>query len=182
MQEAAIIKFRINGKEYSLEQSMNIHDFLSRIGIVIPKACHVAGKTNGGRCKVCLVEINDELATSCNNDIKNDMDILTHSHKAIEARAWAINFLISHHPALCHSCHKMGDCRLAEAFMISGKKIEKCFKPSGTHTDIKQISSDIQLDYSKCIYCGQCDDITTINHQTVESCPTGALEKVNGDE
>ena len=175
MQENKTISFFINNIKYSSNKRITVWEYLQSIDIEIPKVCHIENHTCGGRCKVCAVEINDIITSSCNTYIENNINIVTHSHDAIQARLWATRFLLSHHPAYCHSCYKIGECKLAIAFMLVGKNTHLRYKPLKIEHNIKTLSNILKLDYSLCVYCGLCDDENAINETTKNLCPTGAL-------
>ena len=63
----------IDGKKVKVEKGISIWEAVRRIGIEIPTLCFHPDLEVKGRCRVCLVEVNGKLMTSCDNKVAERM-------------------------------------------------------------------------------------------------------------
>lgn len=154
----------INGKKVEAG-NMTILELAVREGIEIPTLCYKKEFGPEGRCRICVVEADGKLVTSCNTMIREGMNIITDSERAIksrnitkrliEQRERRINPVIIDEPiiydtskcVLCKSCVKVCEkiqCvnSICEANRSIKTKIENPF--------------DYDAENSPCTFCGQC--------------------------
>ncbi|MFA6032858.1 MAG: FAD-dependent oxidoreductase, partial [Myxococcota bacterium] len=99
----ATVKIRINGSEYTADNSRTILQVARDNGIAIPTLCHDPRLPPYGSCLVCVVEARhmNRLIMSCTQPVAEGMDIWTHSPQAVSARKAALEMLLSNHWADC---------------------------------------------------------------------------------
>ena len=59
------MKIKLNGKETEIENKEPLFDFLRKTGQHIPGMCKHVGMDPFGSCRLCLVEVNNNIMPSC---------------------------------------------------------------------------------------------------------------------
>ena len=57
----------IDNKKIECEKGKTILEVLKQLGIEIPTLCYHPDLKPEGRCRICLVEVDGKLKTSCDN-------------------------------------------------------------------------------------------------------------------
>ncbi len=71
----------INGQSHPFPEGLTINQALGRIGLAVPTLCNDDRIAPYGSCRLCTVEVKGMggLATACNTQLRDGMEILTHS-------------------------------------------------------------------------------------------------------
>lgn len=149
------MNINIDGKAYVVQAGDTVLAVCQRHGIAIPTLCHDKRLNPTGSCRLCLVEANGHLDTSCTVLVKEGMTVQTKTEKVIEARRQVLDLLFSNHPNDCLNCKKSGDCKLQDycyeydvkAGSFIGDKKKQALDTSNHFYD---------FDPQKCILCGKC--------------------------
>ncbi len=117
-----MVKIKIDGVEYEVDEKKNLIDATKEVGVEIPYFCYHPALSIVGMCRMCLIEIEGvpRLQAACNTPVKEGMGIVTKSDRVIEARAGTMEFLLANHPLDCPVCDKAGECRLQNNAFGSG--------------------------------------------------------------
>lgn len=147
----------VNDNPVKAEAGETILTLLKREGINIPTLCHIEGLTPTGACRICVVELADagRLVPGCSFLVYDNMKILTHSTKAINARKTIIELLLSNHPDDCLYCVRQGNCELSKLAQEYGVR-QRGQKTLNRISSIDISSPAIIRDSNKCILCGKC--------------------------
>lgn len=154
----------INGRKVEAGD-MTILELASREGIEIPTLCCKKEFGPEGRCRICVVEADNKLVTSCNTRIKDGMVITTDSERAlksrnitkrlIEQRERRIKPVIIDEPII----YDTSKCVLCKACVKVCEKIQCvnsiCEANRSTKTKIEN-PFDYDAENSPCTFCGQC--------------------------
>jgi iron-hydrogenase subunit alpha len=159
------VKIIVNGKETIIkDDSRNLLEALRDIGIEIPNLCYLSETSIYGACRMCLVEIDGQIMTSCSIKPYEGMNVRTHTPEIYEMRRGILELILASHNRDCTTCERNGNCKLqryAEEFGIRKIRFDKLDK-----SNIIDYSSIIIRDNSKCILCGDCvrvcDEIQSI--------------------
>ena len=84
-----MIKIKIEGIEYEVQEGLTILEAAKACGYEIPSLCAFNhGECNQGSCRVCLVEATGArgLVASCVYPVSDGMEIRISTPKAVEAR------------------------------------------------------------------------------------------------
>lgn len=165
--DAAMIDITINHQNIKVPEGITILEAAHEAGTIIPTLCHLdlhdikmVNKT--ASCRVCMVELVDarnnrnKLVPACVTTVSKDMEVLTHTMRAISARRMSVELLLSNHPNECFTCPRNRECELqALAAELGVRQI----RWEGERMDYpKDTSSDaIVKDANKCIYCRRCE-------------------------
>lgn len=115
------MKIKINKKEYEAKEGETILGACRRNGTKIPTLCSLP-KFHEGACRICVVESNGKLMTSCNTKICEGMEILTESENVSKARRINLELLWADHAGKCVKCKKNQRCELQN--LATDEKIE----------------------------------------------------------
>ena len=154
----AKVNIKIEGQNYQVEEGLTILEAARECGYEIPSLCTFNhGECSLASCRVCLVEVTGArgLVASCVYPISEGMEIKINTPKAVEARRFSVELLLSNHTMECLQCEKAEHCELLHVANVTGARPEK-YVGKKTPTTIDQISSSIIRDTSKCILCGRC--------------------------
>ena len=154
----AKVNIKIEGQAYQVEEGLTILEAARECGYEIPSLCAFNhGECSLASCRVCLVEATGArgLVASCVYPVNEGMEIKINTPKAVEARRFSVELLLSNHSMECQQCEKNGKCELLHVAKITGARPEK-FLGSKTPVTVDQLTPAIIRDTSKCILCGRC--------------------------
>ena len=142
----------INNKKVKCKKGETILKVLAQQGIEIPTLCYHPDLKPIGRCRLCLVEVDGKLTTSCNTKIKTGMNIITDSKKALDARRLNTELILGHHIEECSIEPDKHDlCSIARNLGLTEIRFKEL-----TKKEIDTSNSCIVIDHNKCILCGRC--------------------------
>ena len=154
----AKVNIKIEGQAYQVEEGLTILEAARECGYEIPSLCAFNhGECSLASCRVCLVEATGArgLVASCVYPVAEGMEIKINTPKAVEARRFSVELLLSNHSMECQQCEKNGKCELLHVAKITGARPEK-FLGAKTPVTVDQLTPAIIRDTSKCILCGRC--------------------------
>jgi NADP-reducing hydrogenase subunit HndD len=151
--KTGLLKIEINGKPHETSHEYLL-PALEEAGFVIPKLCSHPDFLPFANCRLCVVEVNGKIKTSCNTEITEGMAVRTDTEQVIEARRHNMELILSNHPLDCDYCYKNMRCEL----QTLAEKITKNTRYSGEQRKIAkdESSSAVTRDTEKCILCGRC--------------------------
>lgn len=154
-----MVNITINNIPVTVQKGTTIMEACKEAKMPVPSLCYLKGINEIGACRVCVVEVKgiERLVTSCNNVVKEGMEILTNSPKVREARRINIKMILSQHNCFCPTCVRSGNCQLQK---IAGE-LEFGTGSYPQHITYNTWPSDFPLirDESKCIKCMRCIQI-----------------------
>ena len=154
----AKVNIKIEGQAYQVEEGLTILEAASQCGYEIPTLCAFNhGECSLASCRVCLVEATGArgLVASCVYPVAEGMEIKINTPRAVEARRFSVELLLSNHSMQCQQCDKNGKCELLHVAQITGARENK-FIGEKTPVTLDQITPSIIRDTSKCVLCGRC--------------------------
>jgi formate dehydrogenase alpha subunit len=175
----------INGNKYSFTEGQTVLEVARKNGIYIPTLCHLAGTTNTGACRVCVIEVEGvrNLVASCAMPASKNMVAFTDTPKVIEARRFIIALLMVSGNHNCAArgvssndwtdfqlntrtydgspeiCDAYGNCvlqELAYRYQAHERLMELRLGNQKVLYPIEQVNPFIMRDFSRCIMCGRC--------------------------
>jgi NADPH-dependent glutamate synthase beta subunit-like oxidoreductase/ferredoxin len=153
-----VVTITINGKNVSAAEGQNVLEIALAAGIYIPHLCyHPILKAQGG-CKLCSVEIDGSIVSSCNTAVQDGMVVKTNTEELIHLRNVAVELMLACHPADCTSCAAYLNCELQALLQYLGvahsrlRRIEK----DNTRLASGRPNPLIKREMERCIQCGRC--------------------------
>lgn len=103
--DVATVTFKLNGQEVSGKENETLIQIAKREGLDIPHLCYMEGLETAGNCRACVVEIKGErvLAPSCCRYPRPDMEVTTHSERALKAQKMVLELLQSDMPETAYT-------------------------------------------------------------------------------
>jgi len=152
----------INGKNYLFKKGETILDVAKRNEIDIPTLCFHPMLKPEGRCRVCLVESNGKIVTSCDTLAVNKMNVVTDSEKAKRFRRESVDLLASSVPPEA----LREENELTQLMKKIGLK--KTSYPHHVVEEFDRSSQAICKRTDRCIVCGRCVQVCS-DKQTVDA-------------
>lgn len=155
------VKVTIDGQEIQAVDGMTVMAAATMADIKIPTLCYLAGVSNIGSCRVCVVEQEgkDELVSSCNTPVVDGASYLTNSPKVMASRKTALQLVIAKHGLnstnYCFSCLKNGDCELQD-LCREYDVVDTPFPVDQTQKPIFDSNPFLQFNPNLCIGCQRC--------------------------
>jgi len=106
------IEIELNGKKIKVQEGITIFDLCRKLKLKIPHLCHHDKLESTGACRLCVVEVNGKIVTSCTTKTTEGQIIRTHSPNVLDARKINLELLLANHDLNCATCAKSLDCRL----------------------------------------------------------------------
>lgn len=152
------MKVTLNGTVYEAEPGQTILDVARANNVNIPTLCYLSELSPFGACRVCLVEVEKApaLVAACTAPVMDGMNIQTHSKRALDARRFVVQLLVSCHPLDCMTCEKTGDCTLQDLAYDLGVTNPREDEGDRHKYPIDSSNPFIIRDYNKCILCQRC--------------------------
>lgn len=148
------MQIKVNGKKVRVNPKKTLLINLREKGIEIPTLCYQEGLEPQSRCRLCIVEVNGRLMTTCDNYPQKDMDIKTDSKKVIKARKINAELLMPEHMCNCMEEDKHHDlCKIISDLGLS----ETRFDPKKEYK--VDLGASVIRDNNLCINCGRCVEV-----------------------
>ncbi|MBW2995037.1 [FeFe] hydrogenase, group A [Candidatus Woesearchaeota archaeon] len=145
------MKVKVDEKEMEFDENKSLLINLREKGFNIPTLCYQDGLEPESRCRLCLVEINGKLSTTCDQKPKQGMEILTNSKKVHKAKSINAELLISEHVQECLIGNRKHDlCKIIEDLGLEKTR----FDPKKKYK--MDLGASVIRDNNKCVNCGRC--------------------------
>ena len=145
----------INGKQIPINGERSILELAKKAGIDIPTFCNHADLSVYGACRLCLVDIDGRIVTSCTTKPQDGMKVLTNTDEIRKLRKVALELILADHNKSCPTCDKNNTCELQKLTRVIGVENVR-FKPTRKPRPIDNSSDSLTRDPSKCVLCGNC--------------------------
>ena len=147
----------VNDRPIQAQAGETLLAAMRRAGISVPTLCNLEHLTPTGACRLCVVEVEGQrnLVPSCAFPVQPDMQVQTHSSRAVRARKTIVELLLANHPDDCLYCVRNNNCTLQSLASELGVRQRRYFGARPIH-HADTSSASIVRDPSKCILCGKC--------------------------
>ena len=145
----------INNRVIPINGERSILELAKKAGIDIPTFCNHADLSIYGACRLCLVEADGRITTSCTTKPMNGMVVNTNTDQIRKLRKMALELILADHNKSCPTCDKNNTCELQRLTRVLG--VDKVrFKPTRKPRPVDDSSDSLTRDPSKCVLCGNC--------------------------
>ena len=171
------MKIKINKKTYEAKEGEEIFVVCKRNGIKVPTLCSTK-ESHEGLCRICVVEADGKLVTSCNTKVCEGMEIITESENIQKAREINLELLWADHAGKCATCKNNQMCELQkiaqeykiENFHFVPRKGEMTseeeidlIRDNWTRVVVEEDNPCIARNSELCIECRRCINICPEN-------------------
>ena len=180
-----LVMLSINGKQLGAEQGETILAVARRNRVVIPTLCHHNALPGQGRCRVCIVEVNegggDKVVVSCAYPVTRPAEVFTESERIVRLRKVILSMLRDRAPqgerieALCRNYSVPDSGRFSrqegEKCILCGLCVRACEALGAGAIAVvsrgvaKRIATPYDEPSADCIGCLSCAHV----------CPTAAI-------
>ncbi len=143
------MKITLDNKQLDVDPNKTILTICKENDIKIPTLCFHKNLFPEARCRVCLVEMNGKLVTSCSTKPIENAVIVTNSEKIIKSRKMNLELMS---PDIEYK-ELGGDFEAKEVYDQIGIEYERFKSIKDYHPDL---GAAIIRDNNKCINCGKC--------------------------
>ena len=146
------MRITLDSKEIELSvEGKTILEICKENGIDIPSLCVFEGLRPEARCRLCLVEMDGKLVTSCSTYPMDGCSIITNSERVRKAQRMNAELLMSEHVQTCSLDENANDlCKLIHDLGMTRMR----FEPIREYE--QDLSESVIRDDNKCINCGKC--------------------------
>ncbi len=118
----AVQTLTINGKATSALTEQTILEAAREAGFTIPTLCHLAGTSDVGACRLCLVELGSvgRLMPACVTRVEEGMNIRTETPRLHEYRRMIVELLLAERNHVCSVCVANNHCELQDLAIALG--------------------------------------------------------------
>lgn len=152
-----MVKIKIDGIEYEVDEKKNLISAAKDVGIDIPFFCYHPKLSIVGMCRMCLIEIEGvpRLQAACNTKVAEGLSIFTKNDRIKEAREGTMEFLLANHPLDCPVCDKAGECQLQDNAFQEGNGNSR-FTLEKRNVPQEEIGTNLIINHNRCIVCYRC--------------------------
>jgi predicted molibdopterin-dependent oxidoreductase YjgC len=156
--ETKLVTLKINGQDVTVPDGTTILEACQLEGIEIPNLCFQPMLRPWGSCRICTVEIlgrRGGLVESCAAQVREGMEVATHSAAALESRQFVLQMYLIDHALDCPTCDKSGECYLQDNTYLHNVQISPYQRPKLAQ-QYDHLSDLIDYKWDRCIICARC--------------------------
>jgi bidirectional [NiFe] hydrogenase diaphorase subunit len=152
-----VVTLTIDQLDASARDDQPIIDVAREHGIRIPKLCYVAGLSQYGGCRLCLVEVEGatKLLPACTTTVAEGMQVRTNSPRLNEYRRMILELLFAERNHVCSVCVSNGHCELQALAQELGVDHIR-FPYVYPKLPVDASHSRFVLDQNRCVLCTRC--------------------------
>ncbi|MDR0656538.1 MAG: FAD-dependent oxidoreductase [Treponema sp.] len=145
----------IDGKDLDVKAGKNVLDCALDSGIYIPHLCHHPDLVPAESCRMCIVQAEGRIVSSCALTAEDGMSITTNNEEIKRMRILALELLLTAHPEDCTTCPKYGNCELQMLIQYIGPTTGRLkMRTKGIKTEDR--NPLFVHDMNRCVLCGRC--------------------------
>jgi predicted molibdopterin-dependent oxidoreductase YjgC len=156
--ETKLVTLKINNQDVTVPDGTTILEACQLEGIEVPNLCFQPLLRPWGSCRVCTVEIlgrRGGLVESCAAQVREGMEVLTHSPEVLESRQFLLQMYLIDHALDCPTCDKSGECYLQDNTYLHNVQISPYQRPKLAQ-QYDHLSDLIDYKWDRCIICARC--------------------------
>jgi|TARA_Y100000310_G_scaffold343961_2_gene454195 iron-only hydrogenase group A len=146
------MKIKVDGKYAEVDETESLLISLRKLGKKIPSLCYQEGIEPEARCRLCLIQIDGKLVTSCSTYPSKGMEVLTNSKKVERARRVNAELLMAGQGmkvcGIQDNEHEL--CKIIEDIGLQ----EVRFDPNKEYK--VDLGASVIRDDNLCVNCGRC--------------------------
>lgn len=149
------ITVTINGQPIQCTADSTVMDACVQAGVYVPHLCHHEGLTPHGSCRLCVVEVNQQVRAACITPVMNGAVITTEDDALQQMRLRLTQLLFTEGNHFCPSCELSGNCQLQAMAYHLGMQDDH-FGHAFPHRQLDASHPSLIIDRDRCIACALC--------------------------
>jgi len=151
------VTLTIDGQTVSAPAGASLMEATDAAGLRVPRLCRLRGLSNGGACRLCLVEIqgSPRLQPSCKVTVRDEMVVTTQSERLARYRRMILELLFAERNHVCAVCVVNGHCELQALAQSLGMDHVR-FPYRSPALTIDASHPRFAVDHNRCILCARC--------------------------
>ncbi len=145
----------IDDKAYQAEEGQNILQLALSNQLDIPHLCYHEDLAIEANCRLCLVEHEGEITTSCTLRATDGLRIKTNGADLVKLRQENLKLLLASHQENCPKCQKNLPCPafgLMQKYGVTGQEYKRKMLDLAVH----KMGMAAEFDPNLCVRCGRC--------------------------
>jgi [NiFe] hydrogenase diaphorase moiety small subunit len=145
----------IDGQSVPFQEGQSVLQAALDAGLNIPHLCYRPELEPIGSCRLCLVEVDGQVASACTLTATEGQMVHSNNQRLHKLRLNLVGMLLEHGRHACTRCERTSDCRLQD---IAGELNVPApqSQPSLELPSRDDSHPDVTLDRDHCILCGIC--------------------------
>ena len=119
MLEEETITITMDGKEINCNTEKTYFEVAEENGIEIPTLCHHPELKPAGRCRICVIEVDDgekvRIVASCKEKVKANVVVKTNSERIRKTRTSLLSKMLKSHSPDCVICKTTDGCLVVKS-------------------------------------------------------------------
>lgn len=152
------IALTIDSVDIAADKGTSVLKAALQNNIYIPHLCYHPDLESRGACRLCTVDINGQLVTSCRVLIEPGMVVRTKSPEVDRVVRPVVELVIADHHASCRGCASSGHCELQKIMAhlhIDRRRVRRLRLPK-VEMPLDTSNPFFNYDPNKCVLCGIC--------------------------
>ena len=148
----------IDGQAYQAEEGQSILQVAMSNQLDIPHLCYHEDLPIEANCRLCLVESEGKITTSCTLKASEGMKVSTKNEELVEMRQENLRLLLASHVKNCPKCQKKQPCPafgLMQKYGVTSEEYQRKMLDLAVH----KMGSAAEFDPNLCVKCGRCVNI-----------------------
>jgi NADP-reducing hydrogenase subunit HndD len=148
----------INNQKFDFEKNDTILKVCKKNGIEIPTLCAHLDLVPEGRCRICIVEANGKIVTSCDTLAEENMEIVTENEKIKNHIKLMLELMIANSDDILDGTDNEIN-KLAKKYNVKSSRFNKSSVDKSRFDSErykKTYKNTLKFDNNKCINCGRC--------------------------
>ncbi|MBU1033616.1 [FeFe] hydrogenase, group A [Patescibacteria group bacterium] len=148
----------IDGQAYQAEEGQSILQVAMSNQLDIPHLCYHEDLPIEANCRLCLVESEGKITTSCTLKASEGMKVSTKNEELAEMRQENLRLLLASHVKNCPKCQKKQPCPafgLMQKYGVTSEEYQRKMLDLAVH----KMGSAAEFDPNLCVKCGRCVNI-----------------------
>lgn len=152
------VNVTIDGITTEVERGTLLIEAALRAGKYIPHFCWHPRMKPVAKCRMCLVEVEDQrgLPPACTTPCSSDMVVHTDTPLVQQVQESILELLLVNHPLDCPVCDRGGECPLQDQTMAYGPGESRFVEEKRHYEKPIALSELVLLDRERCILCDRC--------------------------
>ena len=181
-----MVQLTVDGKTVKAREGAYVLEAVRSLGIELPTLCHNDTLSPDGRCRLCMVEVEERgrkrIVTSCLFPVSEGLQVRTDGERAVRVRQMVLELYLARHPEAPEirklaaeqgvTVSRFGEDSDHQRCILCGLCVRTCAEVVGVNAlcfsqrgIAKRVGTPFLLASETCIGCGAC----------VFSCPTNII-------